>query len=174
MVVGFLRRRIDQIAGNNDEIRTRQKSVEFLDAARQRRRSIDPPIRALPNRLDMQIGNLRDQRPRRRHLHRHPGSGGSKRTALGSIANPTRSPGSSGIEFGTSTMMGLAATPPIAARCRSPTKLTVSICPQSAALSAATILIDSGRIITRTRSVVVVLSGLAASLPPGRMSDPPL
>jgi len=50
------------------ENRTRQKSVEFFDAARQRCRSIDPLIRALPNWLDMQIRNLRDQRPRRRHL----------------------------------------------------------------------------------------------------------
>src|SRR6516164_7629565 len=173
MGVRFLGRCIDQIAGNNDEIRTRQKSIEFFDAARQRRRSIDLPIRAQPNWLDMQIRNLRDQRSRRR-LHRHTGSGGNKRTAVGSIANPTRSPGLSSTEFGTSTIMGLAATPPIAARWRSPTKLTVSTCPQSSARSAPTILIDSGRIITTTWSFVSALSELAASLPPGNTSEPPL
>src|SRR3974390_2805537 len=96
-------------------MRTRRESVEFFDAARERRRGIHLLIRAQPNRLDMQIRNLRDQHPRPRYLHRHTGSGGSKRTALGSIANPTRSPGLSGTEFGTSTMIGLAATPPIAA-----------------------------------------------------------
>src|SRR5215469_9646545 len=174
MIVRFLGRRIDQIAGNDDEIRTRQKSVEFFDAARQRRRSVNLLIRAQPNWLDMQIRNLRDQRPRRRHLYRHTGSGGNKRTAAGSIASPTRSPGLSTTEFGTSTIMGLAATPPIAARCRSPTKLTVSTCPQSSAPSAPTILIDSGRIITTTRSFVSALSELAASLPPGNTSVPPL
>src|SRR5262249_478961 len=108
MIVRFLGRHIDQIAGNDDEIRTRQKSVEFFDAARQRRRSVNLLIRAQPNWLDIQIRNLRDQRARRRHLHRHTGSGGNIRTAVGSIASPTRSPGLITTEFGTSTIMALA------------------------------------------------------------------
>src|ERR1700676_5116251 len=122
MIVFLLQRRIYQIAGNHDEVGTRRKPVEFLDAARQRGGGIDMPISEQARRLDVQVGNLCDQqRPRA-----HDAAPGSKRIAPGSTAKPTRSPAAMAIEFGTSTMIALPAAPLIDARWRSPTKLMLS------------------------------------------------
>src|SRR5215472_2946835 len=123
MLVSRLRRCVDEVAENHHEIGPRREAVELPDAARQGRRGVDPPIRAHADRFDVEIRNLRDENPLRRTL-RHGVSPGSRRTAPGSTANPTRSPVLSGSEFGASTMIAFAATPPIAARWRSPTKLT--------------------------------------------------
>src|SRR5215472_7259111 len=173
MLVSRLRRCVDEVAGNHHEIGPRREAVELLDAARQSRRGVDPPIRAHADRFDVEIRDLRDENPLRRTLRGHGVSPGSRRTAPGSTANPTRSPVLSGSEFGASTMIAFAAMPLIAARWRSPTKLTASTCPHSAAPSAGTILIDSGRIITTTGSFSLPSpAAAAASLPPRNTSDP--
>src|SRR5579883_2763569 len=79
----------------------------------------------------------------------HAVSPASTRISPGSTDRPTRSPALIGVEFGTSTIMGFPATPPIAARWRSPTKLTLSTSPVRAAPSGAMMRIDSGRIIAK-------------------------
>src|SRR5262249_26916980 len=171
MLVSRLRRCVDEVAGNHHEIGPWREAVELLDATRQSRRGVDPPIGAHADRFDVEIRDLRDEDPLRRTLRGHRLSPGSRRTASGSTASPTRSPVLSGSEFGTSTMIAFAAMPPIAARRRSPAKRPAATCPHSAAPSAAPILIDSGRIITTTGSLPLP-SPAAASLPPRNTSDP--
>src|SRR5277367_2899259 len=146
MIVFGRQRRIDEIAGDHDEIGARLQPVQLLDAAHQRRRGIDLPIGAPTRLLDMKVGNLRNQKRTCGHYI----SPGRSRMAAGSMASPTRSPALMAMEFGTSTMMNLAAAPPIDARCRSPTKLTLSTWPDRAAPSGATMQIDSGRIMANT------------------------
>ena len=60
-------RRIDEVAGDHDQIRPRRETVQRRDAAGQRCCGVDAPIGKLARPFDVQIGNLRDQERTRAH-----------------------------------------------------------------------------------------------------------
>src|SRR6266545_1000939 len=104
MRVFLLAPAIDEIARDDDELRPWPKSIDIGDAARQRRRGVDLPVGELARRLDVQIGNLRDQQRRAHAL-----SSGSTRMRAGSTRRPTQSPGAARTVLGASTSSGRVA-----------------------------------------------------------------
>src|SRR5271170_5829832 len=102
MIVGALRRHVHEIAGDHQVIRAWLEAVDRVDASCERRGGVDVAIREFARRLDVQVGNLRDQ-----DAPAHEAPHGSNRISAGSTARPTRSPALIAIEFGTSTMIAL-------------------------------------------------------------------
>src|ERR1700689_5176658 len=143
MLIFLRHRRIGQIAGDHHEIGPWPERVQRSHASHQRGWRVVAPIGQGSRGFDVQVGNLRDQD----WLVRHQcSSGGSNLTASGAIESPTRSPALARTVFGASTVSNFTDTPETMMRCRSPMKLTLSIIPASAAPSASTMRMVSGRI----------------------------
>src|ERR1700730_6120014 len=158
--------RIDQIAGNNHDLRPRTQAIELRNATRERRRGIDFAVGQRARSLDMQVGDLGHEEGGGRDRR----SPGSSRTASGSIARPTRSPTLTSVEFATLSTSGRSAAPVTISRARSPTKLTASTRPQRAARSGGTIAIASGRTIAVTAPAGAPFPSFMR--PPGSFSSP--
>src|SRR5262249_32278547 len=166
MVVLVLERRIHQIAGDHHQVGRGGQPVELGDAARERDGGVDLAVGQRSGPGDVQIGDLRDDD----RADAQVGPPGRRRTAAGSTASPTRSPGLTSIEFGASTRIGLGAAPLTVSRCRSPMKLTASTLPVRLAPSGAATAIDSGRIMATTGPAAAPFA--RGSRPPGSASAP--
>jgi hypothetical protein len=60
MLVFLRRRRVDQIARADHQLRPRPQAIELDDAALECGGGVDPAIGELSRRLDVQVGNLCD------------------------------------------------------------------------------------------------------------------
>src|SRR5580704_4012556 len=159
MLIFLRHRRIGQIAGDHHEVGPWPERVQRRHASHQRGCRVDAAVSQRSRRLDVQVGNLRDQDWLLRH-QRSQFSGGNSLTASGAIESPTRSPALARTVFGASTVSNFADAPETMMRCRSPMKLTLSIIPASGAPSASTMRMVSGRI-------MAMAAGTLASPPTG-------
>src|SRR5262249_28070453 len=147
MLVFLGRAAVDEIAGADDQRRPGIEPVELRDTALQRARGVDNTVRLFTDRLDVQVGNLRDQQ---RFAGHAAVSSMSSRTAEGSTRRPIRSPDFMAAVFTVSTTSGRSMASTTVIRWRSPTKRTTSTRPQMCDCSSGTMDMVSGLIIAVT------------------------